>query len=195
MYTIRTLTTTLVILLFTGLLSTEVDATWEGSFIGFSNTTASVNEGDTINVTITRSGDADEASVEYGTHGVAAVSSTNGDDRAGFLSAVVNFAKGGTSKAIDLLNPVYVIITFIVLSIHSGMSEIMRQPENLIKKYSVLFRFERRSKNNTDNISLKDERRHKPSILFPAYIGLRWYCCFFILFLILFIITSPIRIR
>jgi hypothetical protein len=81
----------------------NVDALQLGGSFGFSKTTASVDEGGTINVTITRSNDADEASIKCGTHGVTAVSSTrDGDDYAGFSPTAVNFAKGETSKVVSV---------------------------------------------------------------------------------------------
>jgi predicted RNA-binding protein with TRAM domain len=83
--------------------SINVEALELGGLIGFSATTASVNEGDIVYVTITRSNDADEASIEYGTHSLSAVSSTvGGDDYAGFSPTVVNFAKGETSKVVSV---------------------------------------------------------------------------------------------
>jgi hypothetical protein len=81
----------------------NVDALQLGGVVGFSKTTASVNEGGTVNITITRSNDADEASIKCGTHGVTAVSSTRGgDDYTGFDPTAVNFAKGETSKVVSV---------------------------------------------------------------------------------------------
>jgi hypothetical protein len=83
--------------------SINVGALQLDSLVGFSNTSATVNEGDTVNVTITRSHGTDEASVTYGTRGITAVSSTvGGDDYTGFAPTVVNFAKGETSKVVSV---------------------------------------------------------------------------------------------
>jgi hypothetical protein len=83
--------------------SINVEVLQSGGFVSFSNSSASVTEGDIINVTITRSNGADEASVACGTRSVTAVSSTvGGDDYAGFSPTVVNFAKGETSKVISI---------------------------------------------------------------------------------------------
>jgi hypothetical protein len=83
--------------------SINVEALQLGGVFDFSTTTASVNEGDIVYVTITRSNDADEASIEYGTHGITAISSTaGGDDYAGFSPTLVNFAKGETSKVVSV---------------------------------------------------------------------------------------------
>jgi hypothetical protein len=83
--------------------SINVEALQLGGVFDFSTTTASVNEGDIVYVTITRSNDADEASIEYGTHGITAISSTaGGDDYTGFSPILVNFAKGETSKVVSV---------------------------------------------------------------------------------------------
>lgn len=74
-----------------------------GGSLGFSASTASVTEGDVVDVTVTRTNSAGTASVMYGTHGITAVSSTlNGDDYTGFDPIMLNFADGETSKVVSV---------------------------------------------------------------------------------------------
>jgi hypothetical protein len=85
------------------LFSITVQDVVVGGVFNFSDPSYSVIEGSTVEVTITRSNDADAASVGYGTHGITAVSSTlNGDDYQGFDPITLTFSIGESSKVVSV---------------------------------------------------------------------------------------------
>jgi hypothetical protein len=70
-----------------------------GGVFNFTNTTSSVSEGDTVNLTITRSNGDGEASIMYGANEVTAL---HAEDYWGFNPTELIFADGETSKLVSV---------------------------------------------------------------------------------------------